>query len=634
MGKPFSQELEKLDLVYDWAVKSDISILSEFLSKSANSPMYVIGSGGSFSATTFASMLHQEIGMIARCITPLEFLEYQNITQECSILIITAGGNNKDILSSFEKAINLKPKNIGILCASTNNKLTRRASQEPDVLVHALKLPSGKDGFLATNSLFATMIWLIRACVEAFSLPYFLPSSYSSLINFNDNSNNLENVVNDSLEKFKNCTTLVFLHDNWSKTAAFDAESKLVEAGLVNVQLADYRNFAHGRHNWLDKNKDTTGLITLITPQCETLALKTLDLIPDYTPTTSFSTTFDGPLGSIDLFLKVLYIVQFFGNVRKIDPGKPGVATFGRKIYHLSIPKSTSSDLSILEQLALRKKFGKNNFKKSEIDALHKFKKNLSGPKFGAVIFDYDGTLCDVKNRYEHPSKEIGELLTKLLENNIVVGIATGRGKSVRQSLQKIIPKEFWSKVYVGYYNCADISNLGDDSHPNTEAKTDDDLTFTLEFLKKHSILPKDVKITPRPSQLTLESELTNARDIVESIKKIDESVLDKIRIVESSHSIDILSTSVSKLNLFNKICKEISSQYEILCIGDRGKWPGNDFELLDTNYSLSVDETSKNLSNCWNFLPSLICGEKGIQKYFEQLGISNEFIQVRDNPI
>ena len=630
MGKPFSQELEKLDQVYDWAVKSNVSVLSKFLLKSANLPMYVIGSGGSFSATTFASILHQEIGMIARCITPLEFLEYQNITQDCSILIVTAGGNNKDILSSFEKTINLKPKNIGILCASINNKLTRRAFQEPDVLVHALKLPSGKDGFLATNSLFATMIWLIRAYIEAFSLPYFLPSSYSSLINFNDTKNNLKKTVNDNLEKLQNCTTIVFLHDNWSKTAAFDAESKLVEAGLVNVQLADYRNFAHGRHNWLDKNKDTTGLIALINPQCETLALKTLDLIPDYTPTTSFSTTFDGPLGSIDLFLKVLYIVQFFGNVRKIDPGRPGVATFGRKIYHLSIPKSISSDLSILEQLALRKKFGKNNFKKSEIDALRKFKKNLSDQKFGAVIFDYDGTLCDVKNRYEHPSKEIGELLTKLLENDIVVGIATGRGKSVRQSLQKIIPKEFWSKVYVGYYNCADISSLGDDSHPNTEAKTDDNLTFTLEFLKKYSILPKDVKITPRPNQLTLESELVNARDIVESIEKIDKSILDKIRIVESSHSVDLLSVSVSKMNLFEKIRKDISSQYEILCIGDRGKWPGNDFELLDTTYSLSVDEVSLLNNSCWNLITNDSC-ESLILNYFTNCMMNSKYVILGD---
>jgi len=89
---------------------------------------------------------------------------------------------------------------------------------------------------------------------------------------------------------------------------------------------------------------------------------------------------------------------------------------------------------------------------------------------------------------------------------------------------------------------------------------------------------------------------------------------------------------SVSKLNLFKKMRKEILPEYEILCIGDRGKWPGNDFELLDTNYSLSVDETSQNSSNCWNFLSPLIKGEKGIQKYFEQFDILNGFIQVKNN--
>jgi len=89
LGKSYSKELEKLSEVYDWANKTPIDNLSNFVTRSANTPLYVIGSGGSFSATTFASILHQEIGMIARCITPLEFLEsisIQNFSADLRII--------------------------------------------------------------------------------------------------------------------------------------------------------------------------------------------------------------------------------------------------------------------------------------------------------------------------------------------------------------------------------------------------------------------------------------------------------------------------------------------------------------------------------------------------------------------
>lgn len=623
MGKPYAKELERLSEVYDWANKIPIDNLSKFVEMSAKTPLYVIGSGGSFSATTFTSILHQHVGIIARCLTPLEFLEYENIDKNSSVLIITAGGNNTDILSSFEKAVSLKLKNIGILCASVNNKLTRRASKIANVLVHAVKLPTGRDGFLATNSLVATLIWLTRAYIESFSLPYEIPR-------FSE----LDIKTKKEFKKFQNKETLVLLYDNWGKTAAIDAESKLIEAGLVNVQMADYRNFAHGRHNWLDKNKEKTCLIALITPQCESLATKTLKLIPEYTPTTSFSTNFDGPIASIALLIQVLYLVKFFGNIRKIDPGRPGVAIFGRKIYHLPIPKNISSSLTDFEKLVLRRKFGNadlsNSKTKSRVKSLYNFIDNMSKQKFGAVIFDYDGTLCDSECRFTKPSKPIGELLTNLLQNEIVIGIATGRGKSVRIALQKSIPKQYWSKLFIGYYNCADIATMDDNESPKTNSSLEKNLSFFLDFLKKQNILSNGVKITERPNQITLESESLNAIDLIENIESIDKTKLEKVRIVESSHSVDLLSQNVSKLNLCKFIKKKIPSKYQILCIGDRGKWPGNDYELLKTEFSFSVNETSDNVKNCWNILPKNILGECGVCEYFKYTSMKHGYFLIK----
>ena len=632
MGKSYSQELEKIPDTYEWANKTPIENIIEFVKRSKKTPLYVIGSGGSFSATTFVSLLHQHIGIIARCLTPLEFLDYENIDNNCSVLIVTAGGNNTDILSVFDKAVEIKPKNIGIVCTSVNNKLTKKASKIPNVLIHAVKLPTGKDGFLATNSLVATLIWLCRSYISVYSLLYKMPT-LNELVYLGKTKENFEEDLRTKLNNFTNRDTIVYLYDNWGKTAAVDAESKLVEAGLVNVQLTDYRNFAHGRHNWLDKNKEKTCLIALVNPNCEQLANKTLKLIPDYTPKIAISANYEGPIASISLLIQILYVVKFFGETRDIDPGRPGVADFGRKIYHLSIPKNSSNSFTDFEKLALRKKFGHCNMNdletKTRIKHLQKFLKDISKVKFGAIVFDYDGTLCDSEHRLTHPSKEIEEKLIQLLENEIIIGVATGRGKSVREALQKIIPEKYWSKIFIGYYNCSDIGELGRKTIPSRESTKDPNLLEIVKFLEKQKIISKENNVTFRLKQITLEDIRFNASDLIHKIKSIDPTKLKNIKIVESSHSIDLLSKEVSKLTLVNYIKNQISNKFKILCIGDRGRWPGNDFELLSLPYSLSVDETSKEIDRCWDISMDRF-GENAVKYYLDNLIVKKNVIHTK----
>ena len=127
MGKPFLSELDAMPGVYEWAERAEIGGLEEFTRKAAGRPLYVVGSGGSFSAAVFASLLHQSVGSISKAVTPLEFAGHTAIERESSVLIISAGGNNSDALSAFGIAQGLDPENIGVLCASTGGKLAGMA---------------------------------------------------------------------------------------------------------------------------------------------------------------------------------------------------------------------------------------------------------------------------------------------------------------------------------------------------------------------------------------------------------------------------------------------------------------------------------------------------------------------------
>lgn len=113
-----------------------------------------------------------------------------------------------------------------------------------------------------------------------------------------------------------------------------------------------------------------------------------------------------------------------------------------------------------------------------------------------------------------------------------------------------------------------------------------------------------------KPDQITIEiqnkSEWKKVREAI--IQFIQELNLSNIQILESSHSMDIVNQRKSnKLNIL-EYCSQKALNNELsdkcLCIGDKGKWPGNDFQLLSSPYSLSVDEVSMLPDSCWNFSP------------------------------
>jgi hypothetical protein len=88
---------------------------------------------------------------------------------------------------------------------------------------------------------------------------------------------------------------------------------------------------------------------------------------------------------------------------------------------------------------------------------------------------------------------------------------------------------------------------------------------------------------------------------------------------VRSSHSIDVLAPGISKLSVVSSLRKTFSLKADavVLCIGDRGRWPGNDYDLLSLPHSLSVDEVSTSSETCWNLAAP---GHRGSQALVDYL--------------
>jgi len=620
MGKPYEIELRNLKQTYEWALKVPIEKLCYFVNASHDLPLVAVGSGGSLTAACMAALLHQRVGMMSKGVTPLDFISTEKTIQDTSVLIMSAGGHNTDILSAFRFAATSEPRQLMAFCMKTESPLAILSKKFRYACLLDFDLPSGKDGFLATNSLLAFIVILIRAYKESFGEKY---TFQQNLPYIHENYEEFKILAHPLLEK----NTLVVLYGGWGFPVAIDAESKFTEAALSNIQIADYRNFAHGRHHWLAKRGDETGIIALITPDERSIAERTLDLIPENIPSLQITTDKTGQAGSLELLVKMLCLVYLVGTVRGIDPGMPGVPKFGRRIYNLRLSLNSEHKLhhgmDQKERIAIIRKSKSSSLANMKIEDLEYWRKayraylqRIERTAFGSVVFDYDGTLCDPDERYSGISNEIGQEFVRLLKGGIVLGIATGRGKSVKTDLQRLIPEKYWKKVLIGYYNGSDIAFLEDQDHPDKTSPLHTSLQLVKDSLESNQLFHRLAKYECRPKQITVEPvnpafwRKTRATllHIVAKTKPAG------IQVLESSHSIDVLAPGVSKRDLVlacEEVAKKTGNPGVALCIGDRGEWPGNDYDLLSTPYTFSVDTVSPDPDSCWNLCHA---GHRGVQ--------------------
>src|SRR5205823_8128451 len=133
---------------------------------------------------------------------------------------------------------------------------------------------------LATNSLLATMMLLVRAYEHLFSTPPSLPCCLAELLHPRGKTASSWTELEQEFQPLCERGTLTVLHGHMTQPAAADIESRFTEAALRNIQLADYRNFAHGRHHWLARRANDTAVLILSTPEDQVAADRTASLIP------------------------------------------------------------------------------------------------------------------------------------------------------------------------------------------------------------------------------------------------------------------------------------------------------------------------------------------------------------------
>jgi len=187
----------------------------------------------------------------------------------------------------------------------------------------------------------------------------------------------------------------------------------------------------------------------------------------------------------------------------------------------------------------------------------------------------------------------------------VVVGVATGRGKSVRKELRERIDASLWGRMPIAYYNGAEAGLLDNDRLPGQDKTLSTPLDSLFELISREPSISQRCAIETNRHQLSV---VPHHLDAVPEVWALVRSLIEfhgfkDVRALRSDHSVDILMIGVSKAAVFRAVRELARGRQDlaILCIGDRGCWPGNDCDLLCWPHSLSVDETSMEPAHCWN---------------------------------
>jgi hypothetical protein len=593
----YAEELERLAHTYTKALRFDIGNLVEFNSTIAGQSALFVASGGGLAVAQLAAERHIALhGELATAVTPLTLVG-EGTVRHAAVIAISARAAHPDVSFALRAARTRHNYPVALVTHRRVDELDPSLAQQLTTVIH---VPSaGRDGFLATNSVLALATLFVRAADPELDLPAELPylRKYTA-----------------ALER----PMCLILYGPGQRSAAIDLETRLSELGLAAAQVADYRNFAHGRHTGFERHREETTVVAFASPATENLAQATLSALPDDAHIVRLISALPDPIAQLDLLAASMRLVGTTAEDRGVEPAQPKVPLYGRKLYHLaaqrylSIENHSPVDRKLAAIRAPSSRFLRHRYE----TALDDWLDAVYDTHFRAVVIDYDGTVCSTPGRFELPPENVRSELLRLLDDGCHIGFATGRGRSLRTDIQKWVPRVSWPHITLGLYNGHLIERL---DQPKVAQAYPGPLLIALQSRLEREPMSELVKIKVRVGQVSIEP-ITGSGIGVDTIVQWLGACIARVprlelKLLRSGHSVDIVEPSTTKVAVIDAVEGRVGGS--AMAIGDRGDTGGNDFELLAArSWTLSVDRCSADPTRCWNLAPPGATGPEALVSY------------------
>ena len=572
----YDAELDKLGETYQRALNADIERVKAAISGACDSSIIGIGSGGSFTVASLLCNLHETYtGRVSRASTPLEIICNPTLAAVSPVFLISAEGKNPDIIEALQRARMHSARPVHVITNRQESPLIDCAARLTDVSMHIFELTE-KDGYLATNSLLLDAMLIARAYGELDREERHMPASIDDLRlgeqTISEWLVEAEPFVGEAVRR----GSVIVTFSPLLRPVAADLESKLAESALLHYQFADLRSFAHGRHLWLAERPADCAIMALIEPSLQKLWDGMRALLPANVPTVTMPFGGAKPRDLLAGLVAQMRLVSAIARLTGKDPGRPYVPQFGRDLHYANIsdlipaPSASGGDGEQSKYEVLGARWPSLEHHGSMRRALQSFRDALEQQIFRAIVFDYDGTLCSSQRSDRPPPAAIVGHLRTLIDSGILIAIASGRGGSIREELQKSLPEPYWQKIYLGLYNAGHIANLA--TAPDEQRPTSEFLSHVTRIVRRLKELgvPIETIRTTHPYQVSVRFHAgvnteSNWFVIADALRQAG---LDMSRVVRSKHSVDILEAGVDKSHLVAHVIQEFKiDPYEILTI-------------------------------------------------------------------
>ncbi len=335
----FERKIKEFPKIIDWVGKLDVDALAKFVLNADVCNRMFIASGGTYSAAAFAELLSIERGLMSKALTPMIYSGSRYHEIAANTLLLSASGNNMDIRRAYKICHESGRQGLTALVLSEKGGL-QEDMRKTDSRLLSYKQPTGNDGFLSTTTVLAFYLLLYKAYGYSDIDKLQEAIADADMDNINAFVQSLKSVPFDELtdhevflHKLEGIDSFFVLYGAKSYPVALDIESKFSEGALGNTQLADFRNFAHGRFNWFTQRPGQTGLICLQHPDDVEMSEELLGMLPMHVPTLRLRTKHASLLGSIDLLIKEHYLCSAIGEKWGLDISRPVVPEYGRILH-------------------------------------------------------------------------------------------------------------------------------------------------------------------------------------------------------------------------------------------------------------------------------------------------------------
>lgn len=124
MGRPYQSELLSLTTTYKEALGLNLNSLGQRLRTLRSGSLVAVGSGGSQTTAHLVAELHQlRFGQLAKAEMPLVARDYLRASRGDGVVLVSAGGKNRDILGVARAAVEAEPRSLIALCGSRHSPL-------------------------------------------------------------------------------------------------------------------------------------------------------------------------------------------------------------------------------------------------------------------------------------------------------------------------------------------------------------------------------------------------------------------------------------------------------------------------------------------------------------------------------